>query len=736
MNLNTTIQIYLAIILLLCTQMVSAQCDSCHITVNNNSTPGYTVGLNQSLCIASNFTYTGILTLEGGTICNNGTVKQLVLRTGTFNNATTGKIVAASSAAMRVMPYGKLTINNQTGGRIMIDDSLNISSPASDSLIINIHKGSAISCDNLNLSTGRGFLNIGLAATTSSNNGFYTAFNVNGPAIFDENIEINIGEAANININAECIFTNSGIKSLTNKGVLNINNDLYISGDGQNTSTITINNHGEFSLFGSLNISNTDAVVNLNNYPDQSTSVMYVMNHLNINQAEATVNNEGFLQVGGYIENVHGVFRNSMYTETNRLNTYSATTTNSANLIISDLLELTGDESQLENHGYISVVNDVVNSGTIQLGEQGVLVTENFNNALATSLVMGSDNGAGIDTYGKVFVHGTSSNRGILEGYLLFLDFTYTGPGVRIDNKFASSQIGDRVAFSIGCDDDPPAIGLILTGNSMYTRPRTSFCVGEDLNLNFHPYGPIVNGPFWDFTTVSADWIPMSTGQSVPIIGLQSGGTIMVYGSYFNGQTNCPFEVFIMLTIRTASILTTSPVRFNIGNPVVLTSTVVAGHGLIQYNWSPNYFFVPPSNYFDKDPVVAPQVSLVYTVNMVDGYGCTASNTLEVIGEPFAVLEKELHGGYYKLHENQLLFKYDGQYDVSPLIYRIYDHTNTVVTAYTVSNPNTSNKTVKLNMVGPGDNRLLLDASALSSGTYILEVENEKKEKMYLRFQR
>ena len=165
-----------------------------------------------------------------------------------------------------------------------------------------------------------------------------------------------------------------------------------------------------------------------------------------------------------------------------------------------------------------------------------------------------------------------------------------------------------------------------------------------------------------------------------------------------------------------------------------LTTTVTNGTQPIQYTWIPNVFFTPPSNAQAASPVVSPQVSLVYTVSMIDAHGCTASNTLQVIGEPFALLDKELNGEYYKLFDGKLFFKYEGQYDKTTLKYRVY---NAVVSGSTAASyPPATNSPDMMNYVtvNPGDNRYTLNTGSLVSGPYVLEVINEKNERLYLRF--
>lgn len=109
--------------------------------------------------------------------------------------------------------------------------------------------------------------------------------------------------------------------------------------------------------------------------------------------------------------------------------------------------------------------------------------------------------------------------------------------------------------------------------------------------------------------------------------------------------------------------------------------------------------------------------------------------------QEFAIPERKLDGGYYTIHEQKLLFKFDEQYNDTDgkLKFNIYNEANSVV--YSSVSMGTSSPSIIY-----GDNRYSIDLSNsayfVSGQTmpnnkfYILEVINEKNEKWYLRFKK
>lgn len=97
----------------------------------------------------------------------------------------------------------------------------------------------------------------------------------------------------------------------------------------------------------------------------------------------------------------------------------------------------------------------------------------------------------------------------------------------------------------------------------------------------------------------------------------------------------------------------------------------------------------------------------------------------------YAVLKREADAGYYSLDGVNLRFTLDGEYTLSQLKFKVLDHGRSAVLS-NVSNANLLTRTT----TSHGDNRYTLDCSGLGIGYYILEVSNEKNEKLYLRFKR
>ncbi|MCB9232141.1 MAG: hypothetical protein H6581_10785 [Bacteroidia bacterium] len=90
----------------------------------------------------------------------------------------------------------------------------------------------------------------------------------------------------------------------------------------------------------------------------------------------------------------------------------------------------------------------------------------------------------------------------------------------------------------------------------------------------------------------------------------------------------------------------------------------------------------------------------------------------------YVLLKRKLDGGYIKLDQHKLHFKYEGEYNDGALFFEVFD-----MSRHTVSLPGQT-----LNKVN-GDNRLDLDFTGIAPGFYTLEVTNEKSEQFYIRFQ-
>lgn len=729
---------YLLLILVYCLNLLHAraQCTGCNITINSNAVSSYTVNTGQWLCISPGFTYTGLIVLNGGTLCNSGVITNIDFNSGTFNNY--GRLCINYNDLI-IDLNGKLKLNNYTGSKFIARKNFVVNSTNQDSLYLNIYEGASINVSNsFSLNIAKTKIDIGLAATTSSDNAFITAFNVNKDMVLNAPCEIKLSENGFINVNGDTYILESGSKKITNKGEVNLSGNLSILGSGQNSTTIQIDNYNEFSISGTFLISITGAQVNFNNLLTENTKTG-ISGDLYVSSPTFSLNNAGAFDVGKSINLTKGNITNSYNITVQSVNIDEGTLTNNGRVIINRDFNLTGSNAVLNNSGVIMIQNNLINYGTITAAKKSVCVTRNFTNANEYAYVNGStdllneNNSPDNSNYPRIIVNEISSNSGNLTGNLLFSDLSFSGNGeYRIDQLGETSSVGADVKFEHECSFEL-AVGYIYP--PLEGKPRTYYCPGQNVTLSLNPYVPIVSGPYWSTNVGCAGTFvavfnipPYSQIPSFLLVNVQSSGTVNVSGTYFNGIQNCNFSIDYAINISNASISTpATPIYFGIGTNVQLTSNVVVGTMPYQFNWQPNIFFPAGSTNMVQNPFVMPQVSLTYTVNLIDAYGCTASNTLQVIAEPFALLDKNLNGEYYQLFNNQLLFKYDGQYDNTSLTYNIYDKTNTSVNSLAPLNISTAVS---------GDNRYVLDLSNtnLTNGPYVLEVVNEKNEKLYLRF--
>jgi hypothetical protein len=721
---------------------LGAQCTGCNTVVLNNSVANYTVNSNQKLCVASNFTYTGNIYLNGGTVCNDGTIEHITFYSGTFNNNLTGAVKTPTNENVTVALNGKLTINNYSGAQFLAQKDFTVSGGSNDSLILNIHKGSLLSCNNFSLSSGKARITIGLAATSVTNAPFVTSMNANGNVILKSHLNVLIKEKASLNVTGNFKLLDEGIKTINNYGILNVLGEGSISGNGNNTSTVTINNYEEMDVFNSFVCNMTNAMVRVNTFTNTAaSSVLYSEPNFSIagNSNVGILNNAALeVEVNAYI--MTGTVTNNAYFSSTDLTVDEGVFTNNFKTIINGDFLITDANGIVNNNNAILVSNDFVNIGSVNFAQKSILKTANFENQYAggnpgfisgPNNILDQRNAEDDRLYAKVLVTGSSSNAGTIEKYIFFVDYSYSGhEDVHVDVVDVTSDIGPYVKSGLDVDCQYSMEVGYLTARTLNDRGgRAFYCPGENIILTLNAYVPIISLT-WSYS-ISCTGIVSTSGNPVTIPGVLSSGTVFLAGTYSNSALQvCNFTMDFVITVSNGSITATSPVYFGVDDPVTLNPTVTVGAAPYTFTWTPNLFFVAPDDNHIGSPKVNPQVSFVYTVNMTDRYGCTGSTTVMVIGQPFAVLDKQLNGEYYKLFNDKLFFIYEGQYDVAGLKYNVYNGANSIVA------DNQNNNLVNITSVSPGDNRLTLDASSLTTGYYILELINEKKEKMYLRFKR
>lgn len=213
-------------------------------------------------------------------------------------------------------------------------------------------------------------------------------------------------------------------------------------------------------------------------------------------------------------------------------------------------------------------------------------------------------------------------------------------------------------------------------------------------------------------------------GLTAPSGNIQAACTLLVNGA------QCPYAGSLPITLST--------LQANAGNNQIYipgTGVLIIGNSSCYTNnyGSATVSWLPTTGIVGSNAVCQPQVNnlstnTTYVLTVTDSY-CTATSQINVVisSESFAVLQKKLDAGYYKVNSGNILyFKYDSEYNSGNLTFKIFNDQNVLI----------CNSCIGLTK-NYGDNRyslLLSSAGVSSAGYYYLEVTNEKKEVHKLKF--
>lgn len=225
-----------------------SQCSTCTYTVATSGGGNYNVNSGQTLCIKSCVVFTGTIELNGGTVCNNGTINS---GSGNFNSG-------------KFYNYGTFTRSGgfnfggefYNSGTLTLSGDLNINNP--NGKFYN-YSGATLNVGG-NVSNNAVFSNQGTATVNGS-------YHANGGSQINENTGT-MTVKGNLQLNA--LFNNSG--PLTVNGSVAVNGNatltnapntrIKVGGDYQNNGT-TINS-GTIEVTG--NFTNNGGGVYTNNY--------------------------------------------------------------------------------------------------------------------------------------------------------------------------------------------------------------------------------------------------------------------------------------------------------------------------------------------------------------------------------------------------------------------------------------------------------------------------------------
>jgi hypothetical protein len=167
------------------------------------------------------------------------------------------------------------------------------------------------------------------------------------------------------------------------------------------------------------------------------------------------------------------------------------------------------------------------------------------------------------------------------------------------------------------------------------------------------------------------------------------------------------------------------------GESIILggTPAAVTGTAPFTYIWSPATNL---SSSIVSNPNAAPTINMVYNLTIQDAQGCSGTDEVQVTVEEgyksYGELKKALDAGYYQVNasDHMLYFNYKEEYKSGNLNFKIYDNSHEVKNCPTVLTKQY------------GDNRFGIDLMSCLGASlakyYLLEVINDKSEKLLLKF--
>jgi hypothetical protein len=299
----------------------------------------------------------------------------------------------------------------------------------------------------------------------------------------------------------------------------------------------------------------------------------------------------------------------------------------------------------------------------------------------------------------------------------------YGGPQQeRIYNASATLDGGYIMASNYESASGEVVVGR-GSGDGLVTKlkePVTIACAGATINFS----NTSINGISyqWKVNNVNA-------GTSANLTYMfATAGTYTVSLTATNGSLSNTKNSIVSISGLTANAGIS--VSTSAGSGVTIGGTLAAVGGIAPYTylWTPGTGL---SSTMIANPVSTLTATTSYTLSISDAAACTASAAVLVTIEDYksyGELKKALDAGYYQVSptDHTLYFSYNEEYKSGGLNFKIYDNSHELKSCPTAI-------TKKY-----GDNRYGIDLTnclgASTSNYYLLEVINDKSEKLVLKF--
>ncbi|MDP2387991.1 MAG: hypothetical protein Q8M29_16575 [Bacteroidota bacterium] len=635
-----------------------AQCGTCDRMIDSNTPSSYTVNVGESFCVHKDFDFTGTIILNGGTLCNEGTVHNIVFNSGTFNNhglysKLTGIVSLNNADPLTINNYNSIELKNldfgngsnttiNTYSKMVVNGWIDIHRDSEEDLIsLNIYNSpDEKSVANLNVTKdftvtrGRVLMNVSnndlKLCTKIECTGFV---NIGGQlTVSNSPFTLNVNPNGMLNVKKAVSMDGRSNKELNNSGTINFASDFNIGGNGQNLGRVIIIN----KLKSTINISKN---VNLsyNNGEIQwfinKESNIFVGKSFTQSTIHSLIVNEGKFFVTNDVNIEKGEFINKTGITARSMEIKNAIFTSGGSVQLERDFLLSTSTAIANISGNLSVKRIFKSKGTVNVGVNSFISTKDFINENTGSIngpITLPDLNGNPDSsmYPLIVISRTSTNENsaYLRNYLMIWDQTPPNNGpIYLDNPPANSSriIGPVLIISPGNSCLVLGKKVILNGN---INPNP-VCSGSTVTLTATAPSSVlpitVNSYSWAgpsgfvANTATATHNPVNSGISNATV------TYTLSVSYTIGEIIC-------VRTRTFSVVVNpNPVIIITGNTSICDgqTTTLTASGANNYVWNTGS---------TANPFTTPSLTSTtsYTITGTSVSNCSTTNTVVINVNP------------------------------------------------------------------------------------------------------
>lgn len=639
----------------------SQNCTGCSTVIAANGGPAITLNAGQSLCINAGISYTGAITLNGGTLCNSGTVTSVVFNRGTFNNYGT----YMRTGVLNINNTGKVVMNLFDSGRFLLTGNLNQNTNnASDSLVINNNTNGSVQISG-DVTVNKGWLKVRNGALVAGITPKEIIFSIGGQFnVSNSGLDFVNLSRAYVNINKTMSLDGRVNKTITNFGTFNVNSSFNIGGNGQNIGSVTITNRGRFNILDHFNSSYNNGTVNVYNVGGTG-NVFSIGKSLTLSKDNNIFFNGAQLDIGLDLNVERGSFTNSGIVNTRDVDVKFGTLTNNYKLTATRDVITSNAQATINNNGFLNVAREFNNKATINLGQASLIYTKNYYNIGNNAIITGPSDPPDTLSYGKIIISGYSENNGFIEKKVLIHDQSLV-PGNNnvnygFDNVVNANRIGSGTFFaakSVAPGSGGPPISINCSAiQALYTvgilAGPTTICSGQSANLSAQFYNliPITIPPFPPFfpnpitiTLINPVNLPSNSYTWSPASALAGSATQQNQVVSPNTTTNyvvsvnylgCIFTANSLITVNAATV----SISANLPTPICLpvSGVVLTGNVTLSGNATLQWYNGNSAILGATAPIYNPIGPGVYTLRaIIAGCPTVISNQI-LVYPPFSV---------------------------------------------------------------------------------------------------